>query len=179
MRYFIGCVALLLAFAGCSTTEPVQQEQETEPSEPVASETAIPSWYDSGIHFSSDSLSLHGYALASATDSARAAELSTQTALEYLRVEIDQTAEEARRELIDRSGREENYNSPAFIIHLRNAISGLPLDVAKLDLQHEITDRGVHYSYTKASILRTELPKLFGDKLDDDVFLRKIGVVSQ
>lgn len=179
MRYFIGSVVLLFAVVGCSTTEPVQQEQEKESVDPAISETTIPSWYDAGVHSSSDSLSLHGYALASAADSARASELSAQTAIEYLRFEIDRTAEKIRKELVETSGGEENYASPAFIIHLRNAISDLSLNASTIDLQHEISDQGVHYSYTKASILRTELSGFLGDELNDDTFLRKIEIVSE
>lgn len=176
MRYYFWCVALLFAVAGCSTTEPVQQEDQTESSEPVISETTIPSWYNAGIHSSSDSLALHGYALASATDSAGAVELSTQTALEYLRFEIDRTAEEVRTDL---SSMEDNYSSPAFIIRLRNIISDLQLNSAIITLQHESNDQGVHYSYAKASVPRTELRAIFEDQLSDEAFLKKLEAVSR
>lgn len=176
MRYFFGCVVLLFAVAGCSTTEPVQQEEQTESSEPVISETTIPSWYSAGIHSSSDSLALNGYALASATDSARAVELSTQTALEYLRFEVDRTAEEVRTDL---SSMEDNYSSSVFIIRLRNIISDLQLNSAIITLQHESNDQGVHYSYAKASVPRTELRAIFEDQLSDEAFLEKLGAVSR
>lgn len=178
MRYFIGCVALLLAFAGCSSTETVQQKEETEPAEPIEQESPIPSWYNAGVHSSSDSLSIHGYALASAMDSSRAAELSTETALEYLRLEIDRTTEEVRKELSDLNSGNTDYTSPSFIIHLRNTISDLSLDVADITIKHEASDKGVHYSYAKASISRTELPVLLGDELNDQVFLQEIAPIS-
>lgn len=179
MRYFIGYAALFMLAAGCSTTEPVQQEEVPTPSEPPTEKTTIPSWYNAGIHSSSDSLALHGYALASAVDSVTAAELSTQTALRHLRFEIDRTAEEIRKDLTDTPGTEETYNSPAFIIHLRNIISDVPLDEAKIDIEHEISDNKVHYSYTKVSILRTDLLDFFENELDDEAFLQKIEFVSQ
>lgn len=177
MRYFIGCAILLTIIAGCSSTEPVQQ-QETEPTEPIEEESPIPAWYSAGTHSSSDSLSLHGYALASAMDSIRAVELSTQTALEYLRFEIDRTAEEVRKELID-SSTGENYSSSAFIIRLRNTVSDLSLDAANITLEHESSESGVHYNYAKASISRTELPELFRNELNDQAFLQKLSSTYQ
>jgi hypothetical protein len=176
MRYFFWCVVLLFVAAGCSTTEPVQQE-EPEPAEPVITETTVPSWYNPGIHSSSDSTALHGYSLASATDSSSAVELSSETALEYLRFEIDRTAEEVRKNLVDLSDAEGNFNSTEFIIQLRNVVSDLQLDAATITLEHETTDQGVHYSYAKASFLRTELPSIFENQFKDEAFLEKIGTV--
>lgn len=177
MRYFIGCVVLLIIIAGCSSTEPVQQE-ETKPAEPIEQESPIPSWYNAGVHSSADSLSLHGYALASAMDSSRALELSANTALEYLRFEIDRAAEEVRLELAE-SGSTGDYNSPSFIIRLRNIVSNLSLDSADIILEHETSESGVHYSYAKASISRTKLPNLIGLELADQNFLQEIGSVSR
>lgn len=177
MRYFIGCVALLFLYAGCSSTEPVQKE--IEPDEPVEEESTIPSWYNAGIHSASDSLELHGYALSSAIDSARAAELSTRTALENLRFEIDRTTEEVRTELADSDEMGEQYNSPAFIIRLRNTVSDLSLDEVTITLQQEASEEGVYYSYAKASILRTDLPNLIQNGLSDEIFLQEIGSGSE
>lgn len=178
MRYFIGCVVLLVIIAGCSSTETVQQQEETEPEEPIKQELPIPSWYKSGTHSSSDSLSIHGYALASAMDSSRAAELSTETALEYLRFEIDRTAEEVRNELADSSA-EGNYSSPEFIIRLRNSVSNLSLDIASITYEHESAENGVFYNYAKATISRTELSDLLGNELNDEAFLQKVRSTSK
>lgn len=173
MRYFIGCTAILLfILAGCSSTEPVQQE--TQPEEPIEEESLIPSWYDAGIHSSSDSLEVHGYSLSSAMDSTRALDLSTQTALENLRFEIDRFAEEVRNELTNTNGVEGHYSSPEYIIRLRNSVYELSLESATITTKHELSDKGVHYSYAKASLLRTELPKLFQQYLDDEAFLEQI-----
>lgn len=177
MRYFLGCVVLLFVIAGCSTTESVQQE-EPEPAEPVITETTVPSWYNPGIHSSSDSTALHGYALASATDSVRAVELSTQTALEYVRFEIDRTAEEVRKNLTDVSTHGNNYDSPEFIILLRNTISKMQLQSASITLQHESTEQGIHYSYAKASVSRTELPAMFENHLTNEAFLENIRSIK-
>lgn len=174
MRYFFGCVVLLFVAAGCSTTEPVQQE-EPEPAEPVINETTVPSWYNPGIHSSSDSTALHGYALASATDSVRAVELSTQTALEHLRFEIDRTAEGVRKNLVDISSQGNNYDSTEFIIRLRNTVSEMQLQSASIALQHESTEEGIHYSYAKASVSRTDLPAMFKNHLSNELFLENIG----
>lgn len=178
MRYFIGCLVILFAASACSSTEPVQQQQESEPSEPIEQESPIPSWYDAGVHSSSDSLSLHGYGLASAMDSTEAAELSTETAIEYLRFQIDRTAEDVRQQLAD-SNSSGNYNSPSFIINLRNSVSSLSLDGADITLEHESSDSGVHYFYAKASISRTELPDLLGNEFNDQEFLQEIGNLSR
>ncbi|MDR9367122.1 MAG: hypothetical protein RI575_17435 [Balneolaceae bacterium] len=173
MRYFIGCAAILLfALAGCSSTETVQQE--TQPDEPIEEESLIPTWYDDGIHSSSDSLEFHGYALSSAMDSTKALDLSTQTALENLRFEIDRFAEEVRNKLTDTNGGEGQYSSPEFIIQLRNSVYDLSLESATITSKHELSDKGVHYSYARASLLRTELPELFQQYLDDEAFLEQI-----
>lgn len=179
MRYFIGCVILLITVAGCSSTEPIQKEEITEPVEPVQQDSPIPSWYNAGVHSSADSLSLHGYALASAMDSLTSAELSKETALEYLRFEIDRTVEDVRKELADSASEEEGYNSPAFIINLRKTVSELPLNSVSVTHEHESTEKGIHYSYAKASLLRTELMNLIENKLNDDVFLEKMNTTSK
>jgi hypothetical protein len=178
MRYFIGCAAILLfVLTGCSSTEPVQQE--TQPDEPIEEESLIPTWYDAGIHSSSDSLEIHGYSLSSAMDSTRAVDLSTQEALENLRFEIDRVAEGVRNNLTDAIVREGRYDSSEFIIRLRNTVSSLSLKSATITREHEISDEGVHFSYAKASVLRTELPGLFQQYLDDEAFLEKFGSNSE
>lgn len=171
MRYFIGCLALLLTYSACSTTQ--ETVQPTEETEPVTTQPLVPAWYDDGVHFSSDSLALHGYSLASATDSSRAVELSTKNSLEYLRFAIDRTAEEIRESLVD-SPDGSSYNSPSFIIQLRNTVSDLSLSSASFTRKHNISDSGVHYSYTRASISQSALYNLFEGRLEDDRFLQQL-----
>jgi hypothetical protein len=178
MRYFIGCTAILLfALAGCSSTEPVQQE--TQPDEPVEEESIIPGWYDSGIHSSTDSLEIHGYALSSAMDSASASDLAAQTAIKNLRFEIDRFAEEVRTGLNDINGNESHYSTPEFILRLRNSVSHLSLESATITIEHEYSDEGVYFSYAKASFLRTELPEHFKQYLDYESFLEQIKSDSE
>ncbi|MDX1640081.1 MAG: hypothetical protein R3220_00185 [Balneolaceae bacterium] len=173
MRYFIGCIALVLVYSGCSSTEttqqPVEDEQEIQP--------MMPSWYSDGIHSASDSLALHGFSFASATDSSRAAELSTQHSLRYLRFEIDRLAEEIRQDLAD-SDDGAAYNSPSFIIQLRRTVSQLPLDSASFDSMHNVSDRGIHYSYQRATLQKTALYNLFENRLEDNRFLQQIRNLS-
>lgn len=172
MRYFIGCLALFFTYSACSSTqETIQQPQETEP---VVAETTVPTWYNDGVHFSSDSLALHGYSLASATDSSKAVELSTQNSLEYLRFEIDRTAEEIREDLAD-SPDGSTYGSPSFIIQLRNTVSDLPLTSASFTRKHDVSDRGIHYSYARASLTKSTLYNLFEDRLQDARFLEELS----
>lgn len=175
MRYFIGCVALLLVYSGCSTTETIPQ------SEPERIETTsrpmIPSWYSAGVHFSSDSLALYGYSLASAIDSSRAVELATQSSLDYLRIEIDRTAEEIRKNLAD-SPNGDTYGSPSFIVRLRNAVSELSLDSVSFTRMHTISDSGVHYSHTRARLPQKALHNLFEKRLQDDRFLQQMENMS-
>lgn len=174
MRYFIGCISivLLLAYSGCSSTETVQKVEQ-EPT-PVSSVPMEPSWYSPGVLSSSDSLALYGYSLASAADSSTAAELSTSTALEYLRFEIDKAIEKVRKELADSSDASGTYSSPSFIIQLRKSISELSLQSATLTHQLRTTDDKIYYSYTRSSIRRDDLFNLLEEVLDDNRFLNQI-----
>jgi len=176
MRTYLGVVTIVfITFAACTTTEEVQED--VEPEAPIEKETVVPTWYNPGIHSSSDSLSIQGFAVASAMDSARATELSTQTAMDYLRFEIDRTAEQIRKDL-DNEYSGDTYSSPSFIIGLRNAVNRLSLSTAEVMLEHESNERGVHYSYAKASISRTDLPELLSNVINDENFLNKLKTIS-
>lgn len=173
MRYFIVFVALLLTYSGCSTTETVQQPEPAEPE----TQPMIPSWYSKGVHFSSDSLALYGYSLASAADSSRAVELSTQSSLDYLRIQIDRTAEEIRENLAN-SPNGQTYGSPSFLIRLRNTVSELSLGSVSFTRMHKVSDGGVHYSYTRASLPQKNLHNLFENRLEDERFLQQLENLS-
>lgn len=170
MRYFFGCLALLLAYSACTSTETVQEPEEIEQE---ATQSMVPSWYSDGVHFSSDSLALHGYSLASAMDSSRAVELSTQNSLKYLRFQIDRTTEQARKNLADSLGTE-TYSSPAFIIKLRNTVSQLSLNSATFTQEHLISDEGIHFTYIRSTISRSELYNLLENRIQDDSLLEEL-----
>lgn len=174
MRYLLACIALLITiFSGCSTTQTAQEDRVEK--EPVVEEDAVPDWYRGGVHFSSDSLALYGYSLASATDSLEAVQFSTETALSYLRSQVDRELEEIRENFADSEGDNSIYNSPAFIIRLRNTVSELPLESASLTQEHETSDNGVHYMYTKATLSRKDLNNLLRRNLEDERFLEQIN----
>lgn len=175
MRYFLGSVILAFLIAGCATTEPAEETGQTEP-ETVR--PLVPEWYSNTVHSSSDSLSLHGYALASATDSLTAVELSTQKSLDYLRFEIDRTLEEIRRDLAESSDETAQYNAPSFIIELRNVVTNLPLTTAKFSRMHQVSDNGIHYSYSRATLLKLELLGLLENRLDDERMLQELDNLS-
>ena len=173
MRYFLGVVSLLSFFSACSSTEPVQEVTPQPEQEPV--ETTVPSWYNAGVHSSSDSLSVYGYSLASAADSSEAAELSTKNALEYLRFEIDRTVEEIREDLADSGQEPGTYNSAIFIIHLRNTVSDISLNSAEFTRFHETSDNGIHYSYTRSSLSKSQVFNLLEDQFENSRFTEELN----
>lgn len=171
MRNFIPFFVLLVVYTGCSSTQTTVDE--ISGTGPKTDMHMAPSWYNHGIHSSADSLSLHGYALASAVDSSEAAELSSETALQFLRFEIDSTVEEIRKDLAESSGGSE-YGTPEFIIKLRNIVRDLNLENANISRRHDTSDTGVHYVYTRTSIPRAELYSLFSSQLQDLRFLDQL-----
>lgn len=168
MRYLLSCIALILIFSGCSTSEPVK---ETDQKTQDTTQPMIPGWYSAGVHSATDSLSFHGYSLSSASDSSTSVQLSTQSSLEYLRFEIDRTVEEIRNKLAGSQG-ESYYNSPTFIIELRNSVLKAPLKNATFTRMHQVSNDGVHYSYTRASLPKSTLYDLLVNQIDDQEFLQ-------
>ena len=156
--------------AGCSPSEPLTEEPEEIMEEEV---TAAPGWFDERVHSSADTAAVYGYAMASASDSASAAELSVETALENLRFEIDRRADRVRSDLAENNGNEA-YSSPTFIIQLRNAVQEINVDDAELRFGHEETETGVHIVYTRAALQRNQVYSLFTDLIADNQFIEQL-----
>ena len=170
MRYLICCIILVLLYSACSTSESVT---ETDQEKAEATRPLIPDWYSKGVHSSTDSLSFHGYSLTSASDSSSSVQLATENSLKYLRFEIDRTVEEIREDLA-RSQHNSYYNSSTFIIELRNAVAKAPLTNASFSRMHRVSDNGIHFSYTRASLPKSALYGLFVNQIDDHRFLQSL-----
>ncbi len=174
MRFFSAGLILICLFAACSPTE-IIQEEEIEPEDMPEPEEVIaeaPDWYDGQIFSSADSISFYGYSMASAADSAEAAELSVETALQNLRFEIDRHAEDARASLAEEDA-DAGYSQPRFIVNLRNAVREMELENYELDQEHEQSEDGVHYVYTRAVLAREDVSRIFESHISDERFLEK------
>lgn len=175
MRYFSGyIVVLFFIYTGCSSTEPVQKKTDKQPEPVIKVESSVPAWYQAGVSSSSDSLNVYGYALASAADSSEAVELSTDTALENLRFEIDKWVENARKNLADSAPQTEEYSSGLFIIKLRKTVSALPLNSVEFTRTHDLSEAGIHYSYTRTDISRTDLFSLLETHVDNSQLVNEL-----
>ena len=157
-----------MLFAACATPEAVM---ETEPEE--AEELAVPEWYSSDLYASSDSLAVYGFAMASAADSASAAGYSKESSIQNLKFEIDRLAEEARRDLADEHG--SPFADTSFIIDLRNTIRDLEVNSTGFTVEHEETESGIHYIYTKAVLSRADLISLLQQSIQSGVLLQKLS----
>lgn len=176
MRILLAAFILPILFLGCSSVEKTT-EQETE-EQAIAEEvdTSVPNWFNPLKTSASDSLSVHGFALASDVDSSEAVTLAEKTALNNLRYEIDYIAEKARVRLIE----DDNltaYSDASFIIRLRNLIRDLPLQEADLDIEAHSFDSNIYNVYAKASLPKNTLWELVSGRLNDSDFVRAIETV--
>jgi hypothetical protein len=178
MRYLSVNLLFICILAACSPTETIQDEVEPDPvPEPEEEISDVPDWYDGQVFSSADSISFYGFSMASATDSAEAAELSAETALQNLRFEIDRHAEDARVSLINENGDEE-FSGTSFIIQLRNTVREMELEGYELDQEHEQSVEGVHYVYTRAVFPRGQLSAIFEPHISNEQFLEKLRTME-
>lgn len=148
MKYFTaGLLLLTFAFA-CSPTDTVT---ETEPEEEAEDHYhyAAPGWYHSLEQSKADSVSFYGIAFAASSDSADAAQQSTQLAEKNLLLAIDQFAEDVRAELAEES---DQFSSAEFIITLRNIVTEMDLSEADYETEHVHYRESVHHIYSKGTI---------------------------
>lgn len=164
MKYFLVLLPLLIFFTSCSPTEELIDETAEEPEDEIS---LVPDWYESGIYSAADSLSMHGFSMASSADSTEAVRLSEETAINNLRFEIDKHAEETRRLLADTG---QAYTASSYIVMLRNTVHGLNLTGAELVRQHKQAANGVYTVYTRATLSRGDVSSLMHNELDDPVF---------
>lgn len=167
MRFFI--IAALfsgLLLSACSPTEPLQEEVEEPEEIPGA-----PSWYDDLEHSYADTVSFYGIAMAAAADSAEAAELSLTEAKENLRFAIDEFVEKVREKAGEESA---NYNSPEFIIRLRNAVNEMDLSGAESEIKHLEENTIAHHVYSKTVLSRSDALDILSGIIDDSAFISKV-----
>lgn len=165
MKYFSGLLTILFILAGCSPSEPLVEDEIEEAEVEIS---AAPEWYDDRVQSTVDSLAFHGYSMASASDSARAAELAEQTAFENLKFEIDRHSDHVRSSLAEGN---DGYDNPEFIINLRNAVQSLNLSGAEITHAHEESEAGVHYIYSRATLSREEVQQKLSEYITDQSFL--------
>lgn len=176
MRTFLAAFILPLLFLGCSSVEQTT-EQESGDEEPAEVDTAVPGWYEPLEISSSDSVYVHGFALATDVDSSEAVALAEIIALNNLRYEIDHIAESTRVMLAE----VENltvYSEASFIIDLRNLVRDLPLTDADMDFETNRSDNNSYHVYAKASLLKNTLWDMFSDRLNDSDFLNAMESLS-
>jgi len=176
MRTFLAAFILPLLFWGCSSVEQAT-EQESEDEEPAEVDSAVPGWYDPLEISASDSMYVHGFALATDVDSSEAVALAENTALNNLRYEIDHIAERARAMLAE----DENlsaYSEASFIIDLRNLVRDLPLTDADMDFVTDRSDNNSYHVYAKASLPKNTLWNIFSGRLNDSDFLNAMESLS-
>lgn len=144
-KSIINLFLITLVLSACSSPEPIFDQPDIAVEEEIISPS--PSWYEPAIPSSFDKIAFYGYALASSYDSTQASELSRENAIHNLRIEIDRFVEDARRSL-DAS----EYETPAFIIRLRNAIRSIDLSGAEFEILTDYSDEGISHVYTKAFV---------------------------
>lgn len=169
MRIIIAAFILPLLFWGCSSVEQAT-EQQSEDEAPAKVDTAVPGWFDPLESSASDSMYVHGFALASDVDSSEAVALAENTALNNLRYEIDYIAESAR-EILAENENLTDYSKTSFIIDLRNLVRDLPLTGADMDFEVDRSDNNSYQVYAKASLSKNTLWDMFSDRLNDSDFL--------
>lgn len=153
-----------MIFAACSTPEVLSDEQ-------VEAESGVnyPKWYNANRVSSSDSTHFSGYSMATAVDSAEAILLGNESAIVNLRYEIDKFTEKVREGLAV-----EPYNTPQFIINLRNTVQQLPLTDSKFEREFAMRDDEVTQIYTRATLQRTEIIDHLSELLSDEAYIRAL-----
>ncbi len=164
MKYLLPLISILLLLTFCSPTETVT---EPEAPEEEVEESIEPDWYNSRTTSSADSVSFTGYAHATSTDTTEAQEIADKMALVNLRFEIDKFVEETRDELAESTG-EDRYNSPEFIIRLRNVTESLDLSGSEFTHHIHATDNGVVHVFSNAKSERRVIIDKLQATIEDD-----------
>lgn len=164
MKYFTGSIFLILMIASCSTPEVFIEEPEA-----VEPESSLPAWYNPNTNSSSDHRYFMGFAMSVASDSSEAVQTGNETAIANVRYEIDRFVEEIREGLVT-DGSDVKYNSPTFIIGLRNAVQQLQLSDSEFDREVEEREDGITHVYIRMAITRTEVIDQMTDLISDEMF---------
>lgn len=159
---------MLLLLTFCSPTETVTEEEVPEEEvEEEVDETIEPDWYSSRTTSSADSLYFKGYSHATATDTTEAKEIADEMALVNLRFEIDKFVDEAREGLAENSDAD-RYESPEFIIQLRNTIESLDLTDAQITHHITMTEDEVIHVFSKIESETSSVIDKLQSVIDDD-----------
>ena len=162
---------LLLTLASCATTNQPGEGEES-PATEAAEAPNQPSWYNALTASASDSTSFTGFAHAVSADRQEAQTLSEATAVKNLRFEIDRFAEEVRRQLVkDDANRE--FEQPAFIRELRNAVDSMPVDGAPSELEY-FSDGSVVHAYTRIRISPQNVIDSLSARLNNRAFIASL-----
>ena len=168
MRYFTGIILLAIMISACSTPEVLSDE----PAE-VESTASFPEWYDANRVSSSDSTHFNGYSMAVALDSDEAINAGKESAIANLRYEIDRFAEGVRESLVS-SESGSSYNTPQFIINLRNTVQGLHLSDSMVDNEFETRDDDIIQVYTRVTLNLSEVIDQLSENLADEIYTRAL-----
>jgi hypothetical protein len=171
MKNLSGFLAVIIILVSCSPSEPLIEETVPDVAEEIVS--PAPAWYQSEVQSSVDSLAFYGYSMASSQDSTYAAALALETAVNNVRFEIDRFAEQVRRILADTPDAS-GYETPAFIIKLRNAVREMDLTGVEIDMETDHSDEGIYYIYARAIFEIEAATQKLAYKLDDIVFIDQI-----
>jgi len=168
MRTLFALLFSISLLVGCASVEPVTQQEE----ENVSTETrsSAPEWFNPLKTSISDSVTVQGFALASATDSSEAVFLAENTALNNLRYEIDYMAETTREILVE-DDKSTPYSEAHFIIKLRNTVRDLPLSNTSFEVKSYRSDNGIFQVYAKASLPKNSIWDTISDHLGDSEFV--------
>lgn len=174
MKSFLISTVLLSILWGCSTTEStVQEPQQVEAEENTEETSAVPQWYRGDITSASDSLYIHGFALASSSDSTEALTLAKETSVQNLRYEIDKITEDVRIGLSEAEP-EPEFDNPSFIRELRNGVRMLSLEETDFTYEYEISDKQIFYVYARSSLQKDRLPNLIEDYVSNSRFVEEL-----
>ncbi len=165
MKLYVTALFILGFLFSCSPPETLTTEPDTE--EEVVDES-VPEWYNNTITSEADTVHFTGYALAIAADSAETHQQSIELATENLRFTIDKFVENIRVSLVSDDGRAE-YESPGFIIDLRNSVRNL--EFSDLDETVEyVQENNTHYVYSRIRLSREDAVNLLRRSLTDEAF---------
>ena len=166
MKYFTTGLLLLTFVFACSPTETI-----TESEEESADLYAAPEWYDDLELSKADSIAFSGMAFAASSDSSDAAGQSQKLAEQNLLLAIDQLTENVRTELSEETG---NFESPDFIITLRNTVAELNLSDADFETEHVHYQESIHHIYTRGTIPIETVKGLLSQSTLDQRFVNAI-----
>lgn len=155
-------------FVSCTTTQTAQTEDVSRDISNVPDDT--PEWYDHSQTYHADSVAFTGTALAAASDSSEARRLSVEQALSNVKYSIDQFVEDKRSEMAEENNNSV-YETPEFIISLRNAIQEIEFTDYEEEIEHVEQEGSVHHIYSRIRVDRQTAIRALENELGDEQFI--------